>query len=445
MSADERRRTVDAKGGGSGMKKYGVASVTAAAVWLAPLMAMAAVGGAPVDAHGGGAPHLDGAELGLWWAVPFAGILLSIAIFPLTAPHFWEEHFGKVSALWIVATLVPFLVFFGWQLTLYEVLHLSLLEYLPFIILLLALFTVAGGIHFRGSFRGSPASNTAFLAAGTAIASWAGTTGASMLLIRPVMRANAERRHRVHVIVFFIFLVSNIGGALTPLGDPPLFLGFLKGVHFFWPTVHIFVPMLVVAIPLLAIFFVMDTVLYRRESEAVRTGPPAGPPAKVGISGWANVALLGGVVAAVLLSGTWKPGITFTVYHVDVELQNLVRDLLLLLITWVSWQYTDREHRRANAFNWHPILEVAKLFAGIFVTIMPVIAILKAGQVGALQPVLSLVTTETGEPVHAMYFWVTGILSSFLDNAPTYLVFFNAAGGDAEVLMGPMAKTLLAI
>ncbi|MBK8906540.1 MAG: sodium:proton antiporter [Rhodospirillales bacterium] len=426
------------------MRTYGIAGVAAAITWLVPLMAMAAVGGGAVDAHGGGAPHLDGAELGLWWGVPFAGILLSIAIFPLAAPHFWEEHFGKVSALWIVATLVPFFLAFGWQLALYEVLHLTLLEYLPFIILLLALYTVAGGIHFRGSFRGSPASNTAFLAAGTAIASWTGTTGASMLLIRPVMRANAERRYKVHVIVFFIFLVSNIGGALTPLGDPPLFLGFLKGVDFFWPTVHVFLPMLVVAIPLLAIFFIMDTVLYRRETPAAQMARP-GEPAKVGISGWANVALLGGVVAAVLLSGTWKPGVTFNIYHVLVELQNVVRDVLLLLITWVSWRYTDRAHRRANAFNWHPILEVAKLFAGIFVTIMPVIAILKAGQLGALQPVLSLVTTETGEPVNAMYFWVTGILSSFLDNAPTYLVFFNAAGGDAEVLMGPMAQTLLAI
>jgi len=393
-------------------------------------------------AAGGHAPHLDGSAFGLYWGIPFAGILLSIAIFPLVAPHFWEHNFGKISAFWSVGVLLPFMVFFGWQLTLFEIVHLMLLEYLPFIILLLALFTVAGGIHFAGSFRGTPLSNTAFLAGGTAIASWTGTTGASMLLIRPVMRANAERKHKVHVIVFFIFLVSNIGGSLTPLGDPPLFLGFLKGVSFFWPTVHMFVPMLIVASALLVIFFVLDTILVRREG--VKHEAPT-EPTKIGINGWANVGLLGCVVAAVLMSGIWNPGIRFTVYHVDVELQNLLRDVLLLLITWASWTFTDREHREANAFNWHPIVEVAKLFAGIFITIVPVIAILKAGENGALSAVIGAVTSETGEPVNAMYFWLTGILSSFLDNAPTYLVFFNAAAGDAETLMGPLAGTLLAV
>jgi Na+/H+ antiporter NhaD/arsenite permease-like protein len=321
---------------------------------------------------------------------------------------------------------------------------LLLLEYLPFIILLLALFTVAGGIHFAGSFQGSPLSNTAFLAGGAAIASWTGTTGASMLLIRPVMRANKDRQYKVHVIIFFIFLVSNIGGALTPLGDPPLFLGFLKGVNFFWPTVHVFLPMMLVAVLLLGIFYAMDSYLYRKEGGAKEPSITE-EKTKIGINGWPNVALLGGVVGAVLMSGMWKPGISFDVYHVHVEFQNLLRDLLLLLITWVSWQFTDREHRRANEFNWHPILEVAKLFAGIFVTIVPVIAILKAGENGALSAVIGAVTDEAGQPQNAMYFWLTGILSSFLDNAPTDLVFFNAAGGDAVELMGPLAGTLLAI
>jgi Na+/H+ antiporter NhaD/arsenite permease-like protein len=263
-----------------------------------------------------------------------------------------------------------------------------------------------------------------------------------MLLIRPVIRANKDRRHKVHVIIFFIFLVSNIGGALTPLGDPPLFLGFLKGVSFFWPTVHVLLPMLLVSVCLLVIFFVIDTLLYRKEG-----GAPAetGEKVKVGINGWANVGLLGCIVAAVLLSGIWKPGITFDVYHVDVELQDVVRDILLLLITWISWHFTDREHRAANDFNWGPILEVAKLFAGIFVTIVPVIAILKAGNHGALSAIVGAVTDEAGEPINVMYFWLTGILSSFLDNAPTYLVFFNTAGGDAEHLMGPMSGTLIAI
>ena len=424
------------------MKKSVFAGAVAAAVALLPVVALAAAGAGHGDAHAGGAPHLDGAALGLLWALPFAGMLLCIAAFPLVAPHFWEHNFGKVSAFWVVIVLWPFLLLFGWELTLFEVLHLALLEYLPFIILLLALFTVAGGIHFAGSFRGSPLSNTAFLAGGTFIASWTGTTGASMLLIRPVMRANKDRRHKVHVIIFFIFLVSNVGGALTPLGDPPLFLGFLKGVSFFWPTVHVFLPMLLVAGCLLAIFFAMDTFLYRKEGPQP---PETGEKTKVGVNGWANVGLLGYIVGAVLLSGTWKPGIVFDVFHVQVELQNLARDLLLLLITWVSWQFTDREHRAANDFNWHPILEVAKLFAGIFVTIVPVIAILKAGERGALSIVIGAVTGENGEPLNVMYFWLTGLLSSFLDNAPTYLVFFNAAGGDAQHLMGPLSGTLIAI
>jgi Na+/H+ antiporter NhaD/arsenite permease-like protein len=429
-------------------KKILFALVAVLAVALPPVAALAA--GAPDGgAHAGGAPHLDGAEMGLLWAIPFAGMLLSIAVFPLVAPHFWEHHFGKISAGWIVVVLAPFLVMFGWQLTLFEVLHLMLLEYLPFIILLLALFTVAGGIHFAGSFQGTPLSNTAFLAGGTVIASWTGTTGASMLLIRPVMRANKNRHHKVHVIVFFIFLVSNIGGALTPLGDPPLFLGFLKGVSFFWPTVHVFPPMLLLSVLLLGLFFGMDTYLYRKEGGPERARialeGPAEPKTKIGINGWPNVALLGGVVCAVLMSGVWNPGIGFDVFHVHVEIQNLLRDLLLLGITWVSWRFTDREHRRANEFNWHPILEVAKLFAGIFVTIVPVIAILKAGENGALSAVIGAVTDEAGQPLNAMYFWLTGILSSFLDNAPTYLVFFNAAGGDAAELMGPLSGTLLAI
>ncbi len=420
------------------------------------------------EGHGGGAvpAHLDGTTLNLIWAVPFAGILLSIAIMPLLAPHFWERHFGKVSAFWTACVVIPMLFSVGWETTLMEIVHLLALEYLPFIILLLSLFTVAGGIHISGTFRGTPASNTGFLVFGTIIASWAGTTGASMLLIRPVIRANIERRHNVHVIVFFIFLVSNIGGSLTPLGDPPLFLGFLKGVDFFWPTLHLLLPMLTLVIPLLIIFYFIDSWYYRREAaplapvsgktkDEVNPGStvstdtlvdlaPVINKTKVGIKGLPNILLLGCVVGAVLMSGVWQPNVAISVFHVDVQLQNIVRDILLLLIAWVSWQFTSSAHRLANGFNWHPILEVSKLFAGIFVTIIPVIAILKAGHNGDLHAVIAGVSYQ-GEPINAMYFWVTGLLSSFLDNAPTYLVFFNAAGGNAEVLMGPLANTLLAV
>jgi len=402
----------------------------------------AAFAASPAAAATAGAPHLDGAEMGLIWVVPFVAILLSIALFPLFAPEFWHHHFGKVAAACAAAFLVPFLIVHGVSLTIYEVVHVSLLEYLPFIILLLALFTVAGGIRLRGSIIGTPAVNTGFLLFGTLLASWTGTTGAAMLLIRPVIRANEWRRYKVHTIVFFIFLVANIGGSLTPLGDPPLFLGFLKGVSFFWPTQHMFLPMVVAATVLLAVYFAIDSTLFRRE--APRPSDEASEET-FGIDGKINILLLAGIVGAVLLSGIWKPGIAFDIYHVQLELQGLVRDVLLLLITFLSWKLTSRENREANGFSWFPIIEVGKLFAGIFLTIIPAIAILKAGTGGALGSVVSLVTNDAGEPVDTMYFWLTGLLSSFLDNAPTYLVFFNTAGGDPAALMGPFASTLLAI
>ncbi|WP_207478592.1 sodium:proton antiporter [Arenibaculum pallidiluteum] len=388
-----------------------------------------------------GAPHLDGGALGLPWVIPFAGMLLSIALMPLLVPRFWHHHFGKVSAFWALCIVVPFLLFFGPALTAYELLHTLLLEYIPFIILLLALFTVAGGVRVTGALAGSPGVNTAILAIGTAIASLMGTTGAAMLLIRPLIRANEQRRHKVHTIVFFIFLVANIGGSLTPLGDPPLFLGFLKGVAFFWPTVHLLAPMALCAVILLAAYYVLDRILHARETDPPVRAPGTG---RIGIEGKVNILLLLAVVGAVLLSGIWKPGVTFEVYHVTVELQNLVRDLLLLGIAFLSLRLTSETSRRANAFSWDPILEVAKLFAGIFVTIIPAIAILRAGTDGALGMVVAAVN-QNGQPVPAAYFWATGLLSSFLDNAPTYLVFFNAAPGDAQHLMYGTPQVLAAI
>ena len=393
----------------------------------------------------GGAPHLDGGALGLLWVVPFAGILLSIAVFPLVAPHFWHGNFGKVSAFWSLAFLAPFTFWEGWEVALFELLHVALLEYLPFIILLLALFTIAGGVRLRGSLRGTPAVNTIILLIGTLIASWMGTTGAAMLLIRPIIRANDWRKHKVHVIVFFIFLVANIGGSLTPLGDPPLFLGFLKGVDFFWPTTEMLAPMALVAGILLVVFFLLDSYFYRKEDPSQIPTEEDAEGGRLSLEGTVNILLLAGVVAAVLMSGVWRPHVEFNVFYVHVELQNLARDLLLLGLAGLSWVLTSRESRKANGFTWFPIVEVAKLFAGIFVTIIPAIAILKAGTGGAMSAIIRLVSNEAGEPVNAMYFWATGILSSFLDNAPTYLVFFNTAGGDAQALMGPLNQTLLAI
>ena len=387
-----------------------------------------------------GAPHLDGGDLSILWVIPFAGILLSIAILPLIASDFWHHNFGKISAFWATLFVLPFMLSQGLPITIYEVLHVGLLEYIPFIILLLALFTISGGVQLTGSLVGTPIMNTAIILVGTLLASWMGTTGAAMLLIRPLLRANKDRKHKVHVVVFFIFLVANIGGSLTPLGDPPLFLGFLKGVDFFWTTKAMFIPMLFMVVSLLIIFYIYDTVQYKKEGEL----PTSTGSEKIGLKGSFNLLLIVGVVCSVLLSGFWKPHIEFTVYHVHVELQNIIRDILLLCLAYASWKYTAKEIRQANEYTWFPIQEVAKLFAGIFITIIPAIAILKAGTSGALAGVINSVSSDSG-PVNHMYFWLTGILSSFLDNAPTYLVFFNTAGGDAQVLMGELSQTLLAI
>lgn len=387
-----------------------------------------------------GAPHLEGGELSILWVIPFAGILLSIAIFPLIAPDYWHHNFGKISAFWATLFVLPFMLSQGLSITIYEVLHVGLLEYIPFIVLLLALFTISGGVQLTGSLVGTPIMNTAIILVGTLLASWMGTTGAAMLLIRPLLRANKDRKYKVHVVIFFIFLVANIGGSLTPLGDPPLFLGFLKGVDFFWTTKAMFIPMLFMVVSLLIIFYIYDSIQYKKEGEL----PTATSREKIGLKGSFNLLLILGVVGSVLLSGFWKPHIEFTVYHVHLELQNIIRDILLLCLAYASWKYTAKEIREANEYTWFPIQEVAKLFAGIFITIIPAIAILKAGTEGALAAVINSVSSDSG-PVNHMYFWLTGILSSFLDNAPTYLVFFNTAGGDAQVLMGELSQTLLAI
>jgi len=410
--------------------------------WLCAALVVALFAAMPALGADADAPALDGRKVGLLWGIPFIGILLSIAILPLVTAHFWHHHFGKVSAAWAIALLVPLAIVHGPSVTLYEVLHLALLDYIPFIVLLFALFTVTGGIHIRGNLHGSPSMNTALLAIGTVLAGWMGTTGASMLLIRSVIRANDDRRHKVHVFIFFIFLVSNIGGALTPLGDPPLFLGFLKGVDFFWTTTNLFFEMLICAIVLLALFYAIDSYWYRKEGRLKRDPTPDQP---IRLEGGVNIILLMAVVGAVLMSGTWKPGVSFTIYHVTLELQNVMRDLALLGICALSMVLTRKQIRKDNTFGWGPMAEVAKLFAGIFITIAPVIAILRAGTEGDMAPLVAMVSTPDGRPIDVWYFWLTGILSSFLDNAPTYLVFFNLAGGDAQVLMGPLASTLVAI
>ncbi len=390
------------------------------------------------------AEALPGATMSLWWALPFAGLLLSIATGPLLFAHVWEHHYGKIAAGWAALVVAPLAFAFGPHLATEAVLHALLTEYMPFIILLFALFTIAGGILVAGNIHGTPLVNAGLLLIGALMASVVGTTGASMILIRPIIRANDNRPFNAHVVVFFIFLVSNIGGSLTPLGDPPLFVGFLRGVDFFWTTVHILPDTLFVGGVVLAAFLVLDIILHRREGGLPKVKDPT-PDSKVRVRGLPNLPLLAGVIAAILLSAYWKPGVSVSIYGVALELQNLVRDALILLLALASLAVSRKEYREANGFNWGPIAEVAKLFAAIFVCIVPVVAILQAGHEGALRTLVAMVTTASGGPNDLAYFWLTGGLSSFLDNAPTYLVFFELAGGDAHHLMTDMATTLAAI
>ena len=391
----------------------------------------------------GWAAQLDGSQLSAWWGLPFAGVLLSIAVLPLLASQLWHHHYGKITAAWALAFLIPYALSQGLGSAGVALVHVLFGEYIPFILLLTALFTVAGGIYIRGNLHGTPALNCMILLIGAVLASFMGTTGASMLMLRPLIRANDNRENKAHVIVFFIFIVSNAGGSLTPLGDPPLFLGFLQGVDFFW-TVRTLLPETLFLIgSLLLIFWLIDSWFYKREG--VLPVDPTPDTRRIGFDGGFNFVLLLAIMGLVLMSGFWKSEVVFDIAGTAVGLPGMVRDIGLVVVTLVSLRLTPAKVHVDNDFSWAPMQEVAKLFAGIFVTIIPVIAMLKAGTSGPFSAVVQAVTLPNGQPDPFMYFWATGLLSSFLDNAPTYLVFFNTAGGNAQELMTTLAPTLAAI
>ena len=405
---------------------------------LFPLLAL------PLTANASG---FNAAELSLVWGLPFALILLSIATGPLLFAHTWHHHFGKITAGWTLLFLIPFTLVFGFSESVHLIAHAMVGEYIPFILLLLALYTISGGILVWGNLHGSPKLNTALLAIGTLLAPIMGTTGAAMLMIRPLLKANDNRKHNVHVVIFFIFLVANIGGGLTPLGDPPLFLGFLKGVDFLWTVEHMLAPVLISTVVLLTIFYIIDSRYFAQEGELLPRDPSPDSEEGIKLFGKWNFVLLLCVIGAVLLSGMWKPQHPgFDILGTNYPLPNLVRDAILLFLTVVSLVITPKPVRAGNEFNFDPIAEVAKLFAGIFITISPVLAMLQAGEKGAFAGIISLVHDSAGQPINTMYFWMSGMLSAFLDNAPTYLVFFNMAGGDPHQLMrGDLFHTLLAV
>lgn len=376
---------------------------------------------------------MEGQDLGkllpLWSALPFVLLLLSIALLPLAAPHFWEKNrnkaivsaiFGVPVALYLATWVSPQIASFAQNcLNIVvpicvngagvEVIIKTALEYFSFILLLGALFTISGGIVIRGSFSGTPEVNTIFLGIGAVLASFIGTTGASMLLIRPLLRANAVRQRKAHIVIFFIFLVSNIGGLLTPLGDPPLFLGFLNGVPFEW-TLTLFPQWLTVVSILLLIFYIWDSIVFRSE-DIQRPGDLDELALKhepLQILGARNFLLLGGVVLTIYLCGT---------FHLGHGLHELVLGGSMIVLALLSWRLSEPSWRAENHFSWGPIIEVAVVFAGVFATMIPALLILNARG------------SELGLKEPWQFFWATGTLSSFLDNAPTYLTMSATAAG----------------
>jgi Na+/H+ antiporter NhaD/arsenite permease-like protein len=364
-------------------------------------------------------------ELPLWSVTPFALMLLSIAVLPIVAEHFWHSNRNKLLLSLLLA--IPVAAYLYRTLGFAPLEH-ALVEYFQFIVLLGSLYVISGGIVITGDIRATPRNNTLFLGLGAFLASFIGTTGASMLLIRPLLFTNSERRHVVHTVIFFIFTVSNIGGCLTPLGDPPLFLGYLRGVPFSW-TFSLWPEWLGMNVILLGVYYAWDSVLWRRETPADLALDQALLRPIRG-HGLVNLYLLLGVILCV----AFVPSVDF-VHHKLVPW----RELAMLGFCGLSFVVTAQEHRLTNQFTFHAINEVAALFLGIFVTMVPALLILEVRG------------PSLGVDTPVKFFWFTGLLSSFLDNAPTYATFFElaksvtTAGGLSPAVAGVWSPFLTAI
>ncbi|HEY1736793.1 MAG TPA: sodium:proton antiporter [Methylovirgula sp.] len=380
----------------------------------------------------------------LYTALPFAGLLLSIALGPIFAKRLWHVHYGWAAALWALLAICLLISTEGFSATGAALAQTAFADYLPFILMLFALYAAAGGIVVSDFDRATPPLNTLLLAFGTFAASVIGATGASLIFIRPVLQANAKRKHQAHVVIFFIFLVSNIGGILTPLGNPPLFFGFLRGVSFFWPLRMLWPHLIFTASLVLALFYAVDSYFAVKDREAQVVLSAQDAP-HLSVRGLPNILLIACVIAVILISAFWHPGVVLDCLGTKLPLENVLRDGALAAIGLSSMAITPQANRAASHFSWEPFEEVAKLFAAIFVTIIPVMTMLAANSNGPFAPVIALLARQDGAPNTAAYFWSSGVLSSLLDNGPTYLVFFVLAGGKAAALMGPFAKTLEAI
>ena len=326
-----------------------------------------------------------GNTLPIWSCIPFAGMLLSIAIFPLIKEEWWEKHKPWVVAFWSLLFLIPFAIAFGGHVALEHLIEVTLGDYLTFIVLLFGLFCVAGNISLQGDLAGNPKVNVVLLLIGTLLSSWIGTTGASMLMIRPIIRANKWRQRKVQIMVFFIFLISNIGGCLTPVGDPPLLMGFMNGVDFFW-SLRLTKVMVVNLIILLTVFFFLDTRAYKKDIADGRQKPVFDADTKkpIRLKGAHNIIFLVMIVGAVILSGVlpmkfpaFAKGINFC-EGVTLSWAAIIEIVIMLAAAFLSFKTTSKKVRKANNFTWDAIQEVAILFIGIFITMIPALLILKA-------------------------------------------------------------------
>jgi Na+/H+ antiporter NhaD/arsenite permease-like protein len=354
--------------------------------------------------------------------LPFAGILLSFALLPAFAPRFWHRRMGTVIGAWVALGCVQQAGAIGAGPALRALAQTSLGEFLPFIALLLALYALGGGIGISGGPWGRPAGNLLILVCGTLLASVMGTTGAALLLIHPLLAGNGHRRETRHLVLGFIILVGNCGGALSPLGDPPLLIGFLRGVPFFWPTAHLWRPLLVLAVPVLALVFALDVALARGE-------PPPPPRKRLRVRGGLNIFLLLVLMLAVPVEGVWHPGV-IRLFGLKLPGGQLAVTLLAALCIGISERFTARAIRAHNRFAWATMREIVILFFAIFATIGPVFVLLEQARLPQ-QP--------------GLWFWASGIASAVLDAAPTYLIFFQAAGGDAARLTAGSGHLLAAL
>jgi Na+/H+ antiporter NhaD/arsenite permease-like protein len=376
------------------------------------------------------------------WLLPFAGFVLLIAIAPVAGESFWHKHYRLIICLWIAVFAGALAYVKGWQVA-YTAISASVLgNYFPFIVLVTALYVLTSGVFLDYPFRATPSNNTIYLGLSALLASFMGTMGASALMIRPLVRANAGRKRSTHVVIFFIFMVSNIGGGYTPLGDPPLFVGFLNGVDFYWNIQHLLLPCLFMIAIISALFFAIDSWLCLLEAPAPAWTSRGRRPL---LSGKINILLLAGAVVAVTLTAFWPNPPMIEVLSVRMKLSSAVRDLVLIALMALSARLTPASVWKSNEFSWRPAIEVGTIFLGVFVTIAPVALMLREGKDGPLAALFGILSQSDGQPSKSAYFWLTGALSSFLDNAPTYLVFFNAAGANAAQLMDTHAPTLMAI